>query len=212
MWNRILRLISFIGLVMLFPYLQQYLFAGDCPTAKNIPLRLETQKTSTWCWATTAKIVMDYKGMTEMQCFIVDAVRQNQLSISSPPTCCVNTPETILNCMRTSKSEVALKEFRFSYRSTNETEFTWSDLQKQICSDRPVIYGEDYWDDEGGHEYILKGFREASDGKKWVVVYDPLDDPINNYIEKSYDDWLRLPSSGRDPYRKHVEYYFNIQR
>ncbi|NOU09782.1 MAG: hypothetical protein HOO98_07165 [Nitrospira sp.] len=211
MLQQAFRVVSYVGLALLFPYIQQQLLADECPTAKNLSLRLEEQKTVTWCWATTAKIVMRYKGEDVEQCNIVDAVRQNKRNISSPLTCCVTDPEQISNCMITEASEVALKEFSFRFESRDEERFDWYELRTQICGNRPVIYGEDYWDD-GGHEYILKGFRQAADGKKWVIIYDPLDDPINNYTEKSYDDWLRMPITGEDPDRRSVEYYVNIRR
>src|SRR5262245_15989492 len=177
------------------------------------------QQTSTWCWATTAKIVMKYKGNDQMQCFIVDAVRQNQLNIKSPPTCCIVEPRTVLNCMVTSESWRALNEFNFQYNTKYDPKydkgdgsgFFWSVLQSQICTDGPVIYGEDYWDG-GGHEYVLRGFRTAVDGKKWVVLYDPTDDPTNNAREESYEDWLLLPPNDDDPIRSNVEYYVNIHQ
>ncbi len=224
----VLRLILLMALVIFFPYTQRYLFAADstppgipsglnvggggvCPEAKALSLPLEKQQTSTWCWATTAKIAMHYKGDQEAQCFIVDAVRQNQLNIKSPPTCCISQPQTVLNCMVTSESWRALKEFNFKYDTKDESGFAWPDLRTQICGDGPVLYGEDYWDG-GGHEYILRGFRRANDGHRWVILYDPTDDPTNNYTEKSYDDWLRLSTTGPDPDRSNVEYYINIHK
>lgn len=154
---------------------------------------------------------MDYKGENQRQCAIVDAVRLNDPNASSPPTCCLSNPQEIPTCMITSASKKALAGFDFMFDSRDEDRFDWHDLRTQICGNRPVIYGEDYWD-YGGHEYVLKGFRQAADGKKWVIVYDPLDDPINNYTEKSYDDWLRMPLTEEDPDRRRVEYYVNIRR
>ena len=225
MKKSVAQLIVLISLVVFFPFTQLRSFAaestspeipsglivggGVCPESKVISPPLEKQQTSTWCWAATAKIAMNYKGNTEQQCFIVDTVRQNQLNIKSPPTCCIAQPQTVINCMVTSESWRALDEFGFHYDVADESTFGWPELRTQICGDGPVIYGEDYWVG-GGHEYILRGFRLAADGIRWVVLYDPTDDPTSDPREESYDDWLRLPTTGPDPDRSDVVYYVNI--
>jgi Peptidase_C39 like family len=227
----IARSLVLAPLIIFSPCFQLHLFAADstpptqpqnirlnessCPQSKSLPIPLEQQQTSAWCWSAAAKMAMSYKGTPHEQCFIVDGVRQNQLGIKSPSTCCIAQPQIVSGCGDVlSFSWRALKEFNFTYDRVDESRFGWDKLRTQVCGDGPIIYAEDYWTG-GGHEYILKGFREASDGKRWVVIYDPLDDPtdpLKSFQEESFDEWLRLPTTGPDPYRSGVEYLVNIHK
>ncbi len=186
---------------------------GQCPDSKSLPnFPTEMQKSTSWCWAATATMAMHSRGSIEEQCFVVDAVRQNQLGIYTPSTCCIASPDTTVGCGDVlSYSWRALDEFGMKYDAVGESKFGWPELRKQICSDGPIIYGEDYWNG-AGHEYVILGFIENKRiMEKSVVIYDPLDPPTE-YREKSFEGWLRLPTNGQDPDRSSVEYYINIRK
>lgn len=184
---------------------------GNCPDSKSLSITREKQRTVSWCWAAAATIAMHYRGGTDEQCFVVDAVRQNQLGIYSPNTCCVAHPEMTPNCGDVlDYSWAALNEFNFLYDSVGESTFGWAQLREQICGDGPIIYGED--NKEGtGHEYVIYGFVEdGTIGEKQVVIFDPLEDP-NEYREEPYEIWLRLQNDQYET-RKNVEFLINIKK
>ncbi len=187
------------------------LVVDDCPDSKFLTIPAEKQKAVSWCWATTAKIVMHYRGEMHEQCFVVDAVRQNQLGIYYPSTCCIAAPDMTVGCGDVFYfSYAALDEFSFKYDTLGDSTFHWSTLREQICQDKPVIYGEDY-KGGGGHEYVLSGFIEdQSINEKTVVLFDPLDDP-SEYKEQDYDTWLRL-QLGDDEIRSYVEFLVNVRK
>lgn len=184
---------------------------GSCPDSKFLSITPEKQRTGSWCWAAAAKIAMHYRGGTQEQCFVVDAVRQNQLGIYSPSTCCIASPGMTPGCGDVlDYSWAALNEFGFGYDSRGESEFGWPQLREQICDDGPIVYGEDYTDG-GGHEYVIYGFVEdGTIGEKKVVIFDPSDDP-NEYHEEPYDTWLRL-QPGVDEIRSNVQFLINIKK
>ena len=184
---------------------------GNCPDSKSLPITQEKQRSVSWCWATAATIVMHYLGGAQEQCFVVDAVRQNQLGIYSPNTCCIANPDMTPGCGNVLDfSWAALNEFNFAYDTAGESNFGWPELREQICRDGPIVYGEDYMDG-GGHEYVIYGFIEdRTTGERTVVFYDPLDDP-KNYREESYDTWLRLQTNPSE-IRSNVEFLINIRK
>ena len=183
---------------------------GNCPDRKELSITREKQRTVSWCWAAAAKIAMHYRGGTQEQCFVVDAVRQNQLGIYSPSSCCIANPN-ISGCGDIlDYSWAALNEFGFGYDSLGESEFGWPQLREQICDDGPIVYGEDY-KHGGGHEYVIYGFIEDKTiYEKMVIFYDPLDD-LNEYHEEPYDTWLRL-QPGANEIRSSVQFLINIKK
>lgn len=184
---------------------------GSCPDFKTLPITPEKQRTSSWCWAAAGNIAMHYRGGTREQCFVVDAVRQNQIGIYSPSSCCIANPETTAGCGDVfDYAWATLDEFGFGYDSKGESAFGWPELRDQICKDGPIIYGEDYIIG-GGHEYVIYGFIEdRTIGEKQVVLYDPSDDP-SEYHEESYDSWLRM-QSGSGEIRSNVQFLINIKQ
>jgi hypothetical protein len=182
-----------------------------CSASKSLPILAERQATTAWCWAATATIVMHYLGEPHDQCFVVDAVRQNQLEIYHPSSCCIADAGTTYGCGDVLwYSYAALDEFSFSYNVLGDSTFSWSTLQEQICQDKAVIYGEDYTEG-GGHEYVLYGFIDDQDNEeKTVILYDPSDNPAD-YREEPYDTWLRLQAEP-DEIRSYVEFLVNIAK
>jgi hypothetical protein len=154
---------------------------------------------------------MHYLGEVHEQCFVVDAVRQNQLGIYHPSSCCIANASTTIGCGDVLwYSYAVLDEFSFTYNVLGDSTFHWSTLQEQICEDGAVIYGEDY-KEGGGHEYVLYGFIEdKSIAEKTVILYDPLDNPAE-YREEPYDTWIRL-QAGADEIRSYVEFLVNIRK
>ena len=202
-----LPLIAFLSLLFT-PYVVN---GQTCPDSKKLPIILEHQRTSSWCWAAAANIAMHYRGGTQEQCFVVDAVRQNQLEIYSPNTCCIKNPDTTVGCGDVlDYSWAVLNEFNFTYDMVGESTFGWPQLREQICRDGPIVYGEDYMDG-GGHQYVIYGFVEDQTiGEKNIVIHDPLEKP-SDYREEPYETWLRL-QPGSDEIRSNVDFLINIKK
>jgi hypothetical protein len=202
-----LPLITFLSL-----FFTPYVVNGQtCPDSKKLPITLERQLSDSWCWATAANIAMRYLGGTQEQCFVVDAVRQNQLEIYSPNTCCIANTATTPGCGDIwDYSWAALDEFNFTYDMVGESTFGWPQLREEICRDGPIVYGEDY-KDGGGHQYVIYGFVEDQTiGEKNIVIYSPIDKP-SDYREEPYETWLRMQSSS-DELRSNVEFLINIAK
>lgn len=185
-----------------------------CKDYRKLPILAEKQRSDSWCWAAAANIEMRYRGEIHEQCYVVDAVRQNQLGIHSPSTCCIAHPETTPNCGDIlSFSSLALDEFRFKYDMVAESRFDWPQLIEQICHDTPIVYGEDY-KNGAGHQYIIYGFIEdQTTNEKNIIIYDPMD-PVDtgpDYREEPYETWLRM-QPGPDEIRSNVDFLINVKK
>lgn len=183
-----------------------------------IETNLEKQKTSAWCWAAASNSVMVYKGASTEQCFVVDAVRQNQLGIYSPNTCCRADADMTPGCGDVfDYSWAALNEFYFAFDTfgdeANELglpKLNWAKLRQFICRDEPIIYGEDY-KKGGGHEYVIYGYIEDSMiNRKDIIIYDHFGPP--DYDEEPFDTWLRLHEDPDQEDRSYVEFLTSIHR
>jgi hypothetical protein len=171
--------------------------ACDVNGAGSVKVALKQQQTSSWCWAATARTVINYfvqkncnkpVGETcddiEEQCKIVNKmlavpvgedgcceVRTTNPNLIIPPPYCYKGgwPDHVLDL--------------YQYQATPiSVALDWEALTREICLKNPFLYVIERRAG-GKHVRIVKGYSytdprptssDPSDQDKWVEIYDPL--------------------------------------
>nr|WP_281721998.1 papain-like cysteine protease family protein [Nitrosomonas nitrosa] len=149
----------------------------------------EQQETPAWCWAASARMVMDYHNrsqkppsLTPLQCDIVRSVLSPWISGSN---CCGNEVASDFidapsNCIRGAWPNRVLDHYQFTYQWIDGAIDDWDALKGELCSSGPFITVIE-WSGGGKHAFVVKGYNPEPENPRFtqtVEVYDPfLDDP-----------------------------------
>lgn len=144
------------------------LLATGCTKAKikALPVALQWQETSEWCWAASGQMIMNYRGPVNVpQCY-----EANQLF--SRTDCCTSpTPNA---CINPGWPQFALWHFN-SNATAWGTPLTWAQVQAQINGDKPFMFSW-AWNGGGAHAMVANGYRDITFlgiNTHWVVVNNP---------------------------------------
>ncbi len=165
------------------------LHAQKSCTPSSLVVSKEEQKTPAWCWAASARMVMDYHNRSEkppqstaLQCDIVSNVL---IPWTSGAICCgvqlsSDFIETPSNCIKGGWPNRVLDHYQFNYRWIDGALEDWDALKGELCSNGPFITIIE-WSEGGRHALVVKGYDpelENSQLAKSVEIYDPfLEDP-----------------------------------
>ena len=131
---------------------------ATCTPYAELPVPLEGQQQSNWCWAASAQMIMEYHGVTVPQCVQAnDALGRSDCCGGSPPSVCNTT------------GWPSFGTYGFLYTTTIGP-FTLDEIAEEIgCRERPIAFTW-AWDGGGGHMMVAFGFDESG----WVLIHDPL--------------------------------------
>jgi len=147
----------------------------------------------------------------------------------NPPTCCMNMPEVELPpstakvrtaqdiCYQNGWPEYIFftEDFRTHFEGYEYVwtipyphGLSWHEIVEEICADRPMISAILYSHElqGGAHTVVIGGYNELEDGSKWVHVYDP----SYNTMEEDYYLWPYDVYLGDPGIFTHVRDYKNI--
>jgi hypothetical protein len=200
---RLSLIVSFCIVVLLnifccIPYSHEKLMVDPYP-----------QRTSVWCWAASAQMVMNYLGHNINQCEQVnDDLRQNNLVQGA--NCCTNPTPQI--CFQTGWPQFG--NYGFKYNTTKDSALTWANVKKQLsggpcCRKRPFCCTW-YWlaDDGtfsgGGHMMVVIGYKTFQNSK-YVHILDPAPVDEGTYRLLPYKQYV----SGND--HAHWDDFYDIE-
>lgn len=131
-----------------------------------LPVALQWQETSEWCWAASGQMIMNYRGPVNVpQCYEANQEFGHSDCCSSPtPASCVNPgwPQ--------------FSTWHFDSKSTAwGTPLSWAQVEGQINADRPFMFSW-AWNGGGAHAMVAKGYYNISFfgiSLNWVVVDNP---------------------------------------
>lgn len=191
-----------------------------CPlTRVTLPSEPVYQRKLPWCWIASAKMVMAFHKVPRRQCELYNTAYQNRLTIAGVTDCCAfDSPETPDNtapdpaslttgtfaCLRTGWPDLALKRSGLDF-SLRKNPLQWESLKNQLCGQRPFIFVVKFRGG-GGHSQAVKGFVQAADGSRVVVV----DDHINGIKDFPYECGY-AQSCEQTPTWTHHGNYINIR-
>lgn len=138
------------------------LVLGGCctpPPATLLPVPLDGQLQSNWCWAASGQMVTTYFGHGVSQCKQVD----DQDSLSN---CCDNPTPSSCNLGGTTH----IDNYGFT-RVVVTTPILYKSLQCELSSDQRAMIWDLRWNGGGGHTQVLVGY-ETTDGQ-WLWVNNP---------------------------------------
>jgi hypothetical protein len=165
--------------------------AASAASAGSLPVPLEPQKTSMWCWAASGSMIMHYMGASRVtQC--------DEANRRLGRTDCCNSP-TPEACVEGGWPEFS--KYGFSYNTTGA--LSWSSLVSEINANRPVAFSWG-WTGGGGHMMVAKGYL-ATSTTNYVHVNDPWAPNVGDEYYITYSEYV----SGSD----HVHWtdYYNIK-
>ena len=145
-------------------------------------MTLRLQETSSWCWAASGEMIMEYMGANIEQC---DAANKrfgrNDCCNSPVPWACVNGgwPE--------------FDKYGFTSSHTNNKALSWKQIKSQIyCKKKPFAFTWKY-EDGSGHMMVAAGYQTI-DGINLVYGYDPQSDgPLGGKAYIPYETYVSGP-------------------
>jgi hypothetical protein len=169
-----------------------------------------TQGEGPWCWATTAAIVMAYRGTVNAPCFVVNAVLRDKGELLDGIDCCKKEDRDNYEngCLKSGTASDAFRSFEFAYdyRSVDESTnpMTFKQVTEELCDDRPFISKLKGKASTFAHTTVVYGSIIDPSGTEQVYVHDPQDDNPKPWIVP-YDEFFRS-----SPYYVHIGDYLLI--
>lgn len=184
------------------------LFTGGCctsaqPNTYQLPVSLEGQHQSNWCWAASGQMIMRYHTADVAQC--------TEVNDATGRTDCCNSPVPE-ECNVTGWPDFA--KYGFSFDRTSSAPLGWQTIRDQIaCNSHPLAFSWFWLDANGvadgtGHMMVIYGY-ETIDGQQWVDVNDPAPWDLSSGGSASlklYSDYV----SGPD--HSHWDDFYNVQK
>ncbi len=174
-------------------------FAVGCCNPGNIgsvPVVLNGQQTSMWCWAASGQMTMNYlhTASSVQQCDEANKrFGRNDCCNSPVPNSCVNGgwPE--------------YPKYNFSADTTSNAPLTWKQIQSQVyCAKKPFAFSW-HWNSGGGHMMVATGYVTI-DGTNYVSVNNPWPPTSGVQEVDTYDEYVG--GAGYD--HTHWNDYYNI--
>lgn len=140
--------------------LAMLLLASSAASAGILPVPLDGQETSQWCWAASGQMIMNYLGATKVtQC--------DQANKRLGRTDCCNSPVPSA-CVQPGWPE--MEKYGFAYTTYNGA-LPWSSLVSEIDAGRPVAFAWG-WTGGGGHMMVASGYLVSRAGN-YVYMNNP---------------------------------------
>jgi hypothetical protein len=177
----------------------------ECLPRKFLAIDREKQQTAAWCWAASARMVMEYRNKSEqppkptaLQCDIV----RNVFGLWTEGTnCCerevtrdfINAP---LTCVQGGWPDWVLDKYHFNHEWVDGALDDWKALKGEICTTGPFISVVE-WSGGGKHAFIVAGYKDSDSesSEKLVTLYDPTTD---DFEDVTFEEFLGKSSEGSD--------------
>lgn len=145
---------------------QDNLAGGAVPSSKELPLQVQRQEQTQWCWAATSSSVSAYFDGASLwsQCKVANSTlgRSDCCGAGASRQC--NVPYYLDRALTTTGN----------YDRIAHGAETFSSLQGVINSDRPLCIRIQWGGNGGGHFLCIIGWKVADDGTKYYIVSDPI--------------------------------------
>ncbi len=191
-------LLTTLGFLILWTQPAVPLFPVCRPPASdylaNFPYFAQLQ--SSWCWAATGQMVMQFLGKSVQQC---------QQAADQTGLACCGMPFPV-GC--DAGSWPLFEEYGFSYDMMAGKVLTEAQIKAQIhCSRKPIahayVYAQGVWD---GHMVVAYGYSwDPVQHITFIEVYDP---DWQQAPAIPYDEYARGPATNSAPWRD----YYNITK
>lgn len=158
--------------------------------ATALPVPLDGQKTSMWCWAASGQMIMNYLGATGVQ-----QCKEANLELGRTDCCDVQTPAA---CVKGGHTQFT--EYHFDYQTSPQMSF--QAIQYEIDHGRPIEFAWN-WDGGGGHVMVAIGYKIVGN-VNYVTINNPIPVGMGATYDLTYAAWV----SGAG-YTHQVD-YFNI--
>ncbi|HTA76791.1 MAG TPA: hypothetical protein VK791_06515, partial [bacterium] len=163
------------------------------PVSASVPLTLQGQQESEWCWAACSSMEMSFFGVNITQC--------SQATAEYGTNCCVaNQCDYYADgvvCNPYAGGVVDIGSYGFNALGSCEggfpntgTTLTFAQIQDQIyCQKKPYIFAWN-WDGGGGHVLVVVGYTTDPVQGQMVEVDDPLPDCQGANRFMTYGDYV----------------------
>jgi Papain-like cysteine protease AvrRpt2 len=117
-----------------------------------LPVALESQEASQWCWAASGAMIMKYRGRSVSQC--EQACRRLHLK-----DCCQRRTG---DCNKSGWPQ--FKAYGFTCKTTSDRELSEKQIEDQINNRKPVAFSWHLLDETGrdegrGHMMVIIGYK-----------------------------------------------------
>ena len=138
-------------------------FSTDPVPYRLLSMRTHYQEQSSWCWAASDEMVLDFFGRDQAQCQIADVAKANGMC-GVPGTCCGgNYYACNLGCSPLIGNIVP----SISWSQA----ISWGTATGEIDLGRPFIFVWN-WDTGGSHAMVAKGYFNSP--YFWIEAADPI--------------------------------------
>ena len=165
---------------------------------KTLNVPLIPQKTSMWCWAASAEMVMNYAGHDVTQCA--------QANHEFGRTDCCNSP-TPGPCVSGGWPEFPIWKFA-SQTLADGIALTFAQIVAQIDANLPVCFSW-HWQGGGGHMMVVRGYSWSVlilAGNQMVYINDPWAPNVGNTRWITYNEFVSKTND-----HTHWRDYYNIK-
>jgi len=179
-----------------------------------LSVTLRPQETSMWCWAASARMVMEFLGTTVRQCTEAnDNFGRIDCCNDDAGVCGANPNQYRANhagCIQGSWPDFG----HYNFDSNNVWRaLTWDELKRQIsntpnCRAEPVAFAWQ-WIGGGGHMMVAYGYFEFKLlwlNSQWVQINDPWAPCVGDSRLITYDEYDSRPGD-----HTHWRDYFNVK-
>jgi hypothetical protein len=144
-------------------------------TLDTLPVEIDGQQQSNWCWAATTQMIAAYSGVGLAQCTLANQA----LSRSD---CCSNGGA----CNQTGWWMLTNNGFT---ETDQNSALTFAQLTTEFTATRPVAFAW-HWNSGGGHAMVATGNWTSTNGQQWVAVNDPEPQGFGTHRDMLYKDWV----------------------
>jgi Papain-like cysteine protease AvrRpt2 len=173
------------------------LFLSGCCTPEpvaTLPVAVNAQETSMWCWAASGQMSMGYFGTSVQQC--------DEANKRFGRTDCCNNPVPG-DCVTGGWTE--FDKYGFTASNTTDAPLSWGQVQDQIyCQKKPFEFTW-HWTSGGGHMMVARGYVSLN-GTNYIYRNNPLPVGVGTADIIPYDNYV----SGSD--HTHWDDYYNITK
>lgn len=195
-------------------------FKAPCAdTRANLPSEPVFQRKMPWCWVASAKMVMAFHNAPRPQCELYSTAYRNRLTNAGVANCCAfDSPDIPDNtapdptslttgnftCLRSGWPGLVFNRSGLDF-SLRKNPLEWEGVKDQLCRQRPFIFIVTFRGG-GGHSQAVKGFVQADDSSRVVIV----DDHLNGIKDVPYECGY-AQSCQQTPTWNHYGNYINIR-
>jgi hypothetical protein len=158
-------------------------------TLNTVPVELDGQEQSNWCWAATTQMIAAYFGVSRTQCTIAN----KYFGFPLLGIDCCNPSYASTTCNQGGWWN--LTSFGFTETDSNKA-LPFDQLSAEFASSRPVAFAWKYKDGKSGHALVATGtWTSSSSGQQWVSLSDPEPQGVGSTRDVKYSEWANGPSN-----------------